>query len=357
MLWIVIAGLCTTAVGYRVFTLGGRRPEVWWVAFTITLIGIVAGSGFLTAEQDVNRVLGVPNVAYLLSNFSFVIAAASVQVYVHTLRRARPSARLMVLHVSTAAVVAVIIAAGWLAAPIHHQWYPTFRDVPFTPEAVAYQGLFHLYLGVVLVNVAVGASQQIKATPHADPGRLFGLVAIAISASLDVAAHALYLAQLFGAARGNPPAFRLASTADVVTAIAMTGIVSGTVAFLLIPRLVIRLRARHLISELRPLWLKVRELQPGVALPTRYKSFTEPTVQAERMMIEIGDGLRLIHVPSRAHQDPYRLVAGALLQPAPTGALADTLLPTPTSRHDEETVVLSLAQAYVNLRTEMARAS
>jgi len=77
------------------------------------------------------------------------------------------------------------------------------------------------------------------------------------------------------------------------------------------------------------------------------------TVQAERMLIEIADALRLLPVPDSAGRDghPYSVVAAAFNRSTPAvqpagGLTAADALPTPTSRLEEEEQLLILAHHY-----------
>lgn len=353
MLWIAITALCAVAVGLRLYTLRGR-PQVWWLAFTGTLVFIVAGAGFLMNETVVNDALGVANLAYLLSNLSFTAAAGSVQVYVHSLRHETPSARWMLTHVGTAAAVALVVAGGWLLAPVHVVAYPTFRAAPFSPEALAYDGVFHLYLGLVLGNVSVCAARLVRETPRDDPGRRYGLILTASSAALDVLAHLLYLVEVALSAALEGRMLPVASVADLLTLVAMFGIVSGTVTFLIVPPCMAHLHARRLIRALEPLWARVLELEPTVALPNAKLG---PALRVERMIIEINDGLRRLTVPAHGAGDPYRAAAEALVTRDATGVPLTRVLPELSSRRDEEAVLLHLAQTYDHTRGDLARAS
>lgn len=75
---------------------------------------------------------------------------------------------------------------------------------------------------------------------------------------------------------------------------------------------------------------------------------TRATLQAERMLMEIADALRLLPVPARGAADPYRRVAEAFRDPVGCSATATAadLLPAPVSRLDEEEQMLKLAYHY-----------
>jgi len=355
MLWLVIVLAVCGAVGIRLATLRGR-PQVWWWSFTLALLGIVVGSALLVDEAGVNQALGVTNVAYLLSNLSFVVAGGSVTIYVHTLRREHPSAAVMTVHATSAALVTATIAVGWLLAPIHDVSYPRFRQVPPYPQSLAYDWLFHLYFLPVLTNVAVCCVQLVRRTGPNDPARRLGLLLIGAASSLDIVAHLLYLARLALRLQAPALAVKVAAVADVLTLVAVLGIAAGAGAFLAVPQLLALLRAWYLVNRLRPLWLRTRELHPSVALPRPRLVRHSPALQAERMITEITDGLRLLAVPdSVGATDPYDVVVAALrCPPGLGGGPASSRLPTPATRLEEEEQVLNLARRYVG---DLAHAS
>lgn len=348
MLWLVIVLAVCGAVGIRLLTLRGR-PRVWWWSFTFSLLGIVVGSALLVDEAGVNEVLGVANVAYLLSNLSFVAAGGASTIYVHTLSRERPSATVMALHATAAALVGTVITVGWLLAPIHETSYPRFRQVPPNPQALAYDGIFHLYFMLVLANAAVCNFRLARRTGHNDPARWIGLLLIGGGSALDIAAHLLYLARLALQPQIGAPALKAATVADGITLVAVLGIAAGAVAILAVPSLLALLRAWYLTNRLRPLWLRTREMHPAVALPRPRLVRHSPALQAERMITEIIDGLRLLAVPDGTGvADPYDAVVEALrCSPARGGRTASSRLPTPASRLEEEEQVLDLARRYV----------
>lgn len=325
------------------------RPQIWWVSFTSSLVFIAVASVILAQESAVNEAVGVPNVAYLLSNLAFTVAAGSVQVYVHTLRSVRPSPRWIGVHVGTAIILVAVQSVGWLLAPVHDPTYRNFRDFPVTLESHGFEVVFHLYLGAVVANVAVGAFGQLRHAPADDPGRRWGLWAITVGAGVDVAAQALYLLRLALQPMIGPPALGYAAAADVITVISMTGIVCGTVSFLLVPRMTAVWRARQLVVELGPLHERLLRLRPEVAvvLPLS-RANRHPEVVAERMLIEMQDALRMIMVDPAAGEPPDLAVVRTLREPqsAEAGRPASAVLPRPRTRIAEEDQMRGLAAVF-----------
>lgn len=343
MSWFIITALCVLAVVVRICTLGGRRPQVWWLAFTSTLVFIVLGAGLLWNEPTANAVLAIPNIVFLLSCLCFTAAAGSVQVYVHSLRHRQPSRRWIAIHLGTAVLVALVATLGWLAAPVHTEEYEHLRLSPFTVEKLLYVGVFQCYLALVLGNVAVCAANLLRPTLAHDHGRRVGLVIICLSAVTDVQAHVAYVAHLLVSAIDGGGRW-LADTGDLLTLVAMFGIAAGTVTFVVGPMVDEYFAARRSIALLSPVWRRILEIAPQVALPDNRRMW--PALRAERMRIEITDGLETVLVDRTGGGDPYVAVARALVRPACSGTPASQLLPDARQRDHEDRILLGLAAAY-----------
>lgn len=368
MLWTAVGLLALVPVSYRMWearSLGTQRPSVSWWSFSLTFVGIVAGSAFLTNEEAVNTTLGVANLSYLLSNLWFSFAAASVNVFVHTLRRAKPSTRHMVGHGIVGVVLMAVMLVSWLTAPLHGRNYPTFRQVPVTAQAIGYDVTFHVYLALTLANVAV-CGYQIARAPAArrDPGRLIGGILISIGGAVDVVAHILYLIRLALQPAIGAPALRVAAAADALTPVCLLFVGIGSVIFLLVPRLEHRRQSRYLQRELQPLWQRLRQLYPGIALPGPVSR--SPGQQAERMLLEIADGWRQLPVPTAAtgiatstSAESFKRVVDALIDQHSSGMelTAARVLPRAQSRQDEERIAVQIAHEYRTRIGEIPRAS
>ena len=347
MVWLVVFLAPCVAVVARLCTLRSR-PEVWWWSFTLALVGILAGALLLVDEAGINSFLGVPNMAYLLSCLSFFLAAGSVTIYVHTLRCDQPSRKVMWSITIATATGCLVLIGLWAVAPIHAEDVGRFRRIPLSSSLVAFEWVFHLLFIPVLANVARCSYVLIGHTPPGDPARRAGLWFVTVSSSLDVAAHLLYLLRASLQATIGESALRVAAVADLVTLLAVAGICIGTMALVLIPQLLPLLRARQLTWILGPLWRRTLELYPEVALRGGWRVRGRAALQAERMLIEIADALRLLPVPDSGATDPYRVIAEAFRHPAKGVRYAADALPTPTSRLEEEEQMLKLAHYYRN---------
>ena len=348
MIWLLVCLAPLVAIVARVLSLR-RRPEIWWLAFTLTLVGIMAGCVLLVNEAAVNQLLRVPNLSYLLSNLGFLLAGGSVTIFVHTLRHNQPSLSVAGGIAAATTGAGAVLVLLWLVAPIHSQDVASFRAIPLSPTLIVSETVFHVLFIAVLANVAICAATLARQTPAGDPARRIGLIIIAASSTLDVVAHLVYLARVALQPTIGSPALAIATVADLVTVIAVLGICVGTTALLAVPRLLQFVRARRLAQELRPLWYRTLELFPEVAMRGGWRLRGRTDLQSERMLIEIADALRLLPVPVSETNDPCAVVAEAFRHPSPrssAGRTAAEALPTPTSRLDEEEQLLRLAHAY-----------
>jgi hypothetical protein len=260
--------------------------------------------------------------------------------------------------VGLAVAVAGVNLVAWIVAPVHSFSDTTFAQAPVTTAVIGYAMVFHLYFAATFANIAVAAHTVAQSGNH-DPGRALGGKTIMASAILGVPTHVLYISQDTAQLAGYP-ATGWATIAGVCTLVCMVGIGAGSIIFLAVPRLDQYRRARQLCRELTPLWLRVRQLYPDVALPATQHLNRSRALHAERMLIELGDAWRLLHIcPAQHARTPPEQVADQLIHPAAgqnAGMSAAQLLPTAHSRGDEETTAVAVARAY-QARSEPAGAS
>lgn len=349
MLWLVVALAGCVAVVARLVTLR-RRPEIWWISLTLALVSIFVGAAFLANEAAVNQALGTLNVAYLLSCLAFTISAGATTVYMHTLQHQQPKRSVVWGLVAATGIVCLTLTVLWVLAPVHTQEFSKFRDIPLSPVLIAFECVFHLLFLPVNSNVAAVCFRLARDAPATDPARRFGLYVNGSSNLVVVLAQLLYLARAILQPVIGASALAFAAVADLLTVIAVLGMCTGTTALLAVPHLLHVLRSRQLARTLRPLWTRTLELYPAVSMRGGWRIRNRSTYQAERMLIEIADGLRLLPVPDLASADPYRIVAEAFRQPDHNvdHRFASEILPTPTSRLEEEEQMLRLAHHYTD---------
>lgn len=357
MLWTAMGLLCGAAVLFRVVTRRGRR-QIWWLCATAAPATTVAAGVVLGNEHTVSGFLDAPNVAILLAGLCSVTGAGLSQIFWHAVRHEVPSRRAMLAHAGLALLVGLVMITIWLAAPIHEQAYASFREIPITAEYVMYALSFQTYFAAVQVNAGLGAWQLLHRPPIADPGLRDPGLRIALMITVPTAATAFmgqvfYLVRLAAEAAGESGAADLLlRAADVCTLLAMAGYSFAGITVLVGPRLHAALHARRLVSTLTPLWHRLRELYPAIALPVTHVG-DQPSLRAHRMLIEIGDGLNLLPVSLGSAADPVQAVTEELLQPSPPGPRsqpASFVLPSPSSTREETALFTELAQTYAVAR-------
>jgi len=331
----------------RVVTLR-RRPEIWWVAHTLTFAGIALGCALMIDEDGFNRRLGIPNVAHLLADLCIVLAGYSVVIYLGFLLWREPRPVLIRGITVLAAAAAATMFVGWTFAPIHDVSYPTARDIPMVGGLVAYELAFHLYvLAVLCFNATfLATADRVVATrdPAGSLNRLVGASVVIIGVG-----QLVHLAKVLPAFRGD--ALLLGNAGDLITLIGVVGTsVVNTVIFLG-PRLSLARRSHRLLHELEPLNAHLLRAYPEVHVASIHPPPWRVSLRAERVMIEIGDALSLLRVDKQtAGTCPYTAVTHALLcgatgQGSTTSTVtAMSALPTPHSRAEEETMLIELSR-------------
>ena len=347
IIWIVMTASAGFLVVARVVTLR-RRPEIWWVAHTLTFAGIALGCALMIDEDGVNRRLAIPNVAHLLADLCIVIAGCLIVIYLGFLLWQEPRHVLIRGITVVAGATAATMITGWIFAPIHDLYYPTARDIPIVGGLVAYELAFHAYvLAVLCFNVAfLSTADRVVATrdPAGSLNRLVGWSVVIIGVG-----QLVHLAKVLPAFRGD--ALLLGNLGDLITLIGVVGTsVVNTVIFLG-PRLSLARRSHQLLHELEPLNAHLLRAYPQVHVASIHPPPWRVSLRAERVMIEIGDALSLLRVDKQAARAcPYTavihaLLTGAALQGSTTSTMsAMSALPTPRSRAEEERLLIELSR-------------
>lgn len=301
MIWVVGGGLCLIGACYRILRGRGRWRHIWWWSFTLTLLGMTAGGAVLADQPGVNATLGTPNIAFLLSEIGYAVAAGAVMIYCHTLRHLRISWPAVWGHALTAAAVGTACVLGWLGAPLHQHSYADVDQIPlFWPWALTYEVGFNVYYLIVLWVVTLTAAAQRRSTPRYDVGRKIGTTLITCGGAVGVIASGCYLVRditqpILGASR----ALAWNHAGDTLIGIGTTcGIALGTVILLAGPEIHARLQTRRAVAGLTPLWRRLVDLYPQVQLVDQpaQRIGRRSGFVAERLVIEITDGLNLLPI-------------------------------------------------------------
>jgi hypothetical protein len=359
VLWTVAGLLFIVVVVFRLATRRGRR-QVWWVCGTLgPATGIVSGVLYGNTVA-VDTFLGTPNAAVLLATLTSATGGCCLFIFWHVVRNEAPSKVTVSVHLGVAVLLGVILTSIWAAAPVYDRAYADPRDIPFTdPAHLTTSLLFHVYFAAPQAVTAICACQALQRPPGHDLGfkepalRAALIIVVPASAAAFLGTVAWVVAELSYSADGSA-AFRVG---DLLILVAMVGytVTCGTV--LAGPRLHHYFHSQQLVRRLSTLWSRIRDLYPAVVLPAG-QTPKRPSLRAQRMLIEIGDGLNLLPVPARADEEPVQAVARALADPTQNGGQpAAAILPTAGTRREEEALFLSIAQAYDAQQADHAAAS
>lgn len=346
MVWAILGLVGAAVVFARLLTRRGRR-QTWWVCATVAPASLFAGGVFLFGAQTIDAVLRVPNLAILLYGLCLTIGATCSLVFWHTVRRELPSMPLILVFIGLASLVGCLLIVTWWTAPLHDQNYVSINAAPVTSAMATAAGITLAYWAFVAGYSGVVAWRVLRLTRgHHHPAQASALGLFVVTAALGVVDEALYFAAIEAQRRTDLRTPVLLAAAKLVALISVAGY--GMVCFLafVMPRLSAQRRAWHLSGQIRPLWARVRDLRPAIALaPSPLLPAWRTELRVERMMTEIGDGLRQVGVRTSTG-DPISVVAQALTSDGHGAVPATSLLPTPTTRNQEEALFIQLALAY-----------
>lgn len=351
--WTVMGLLFTIVVAFRLATRRGRR-QVWWVCATIGPATGIASGLLIGNTTAVDTMLGTPNTAGLLATLAALVGGCSLFIFWHAVRHESPSKLVISAHLGIASLLGVIITSIWATAPVYDQTYGSPRDLPLSdPAYVAPSLLYNGYFAASQAVTAICAYQALTRPPGHDAGfrepalRVALIIVIPSAVACFVGQVAWAAAELsYFTGTGSAAAF---AAGDLLIMAAMAGYTAMGITVLVGPRWHRHIHAQHLVRQLSGLWGRLRELYPTVTLPLD-ETPSRPYLRAQRMLIEIADGLSLLSVPVEAHPDPIEAVARALAHSGNRqGPPAATVLPTAETRRQEEDLYLAVAEAYTVL--------
>ena len=351
--WTVMGLLFIVVVAFRLATRGGRR-QIWWVCATIGPATGIASGVLIGNAVAVDAILGTPNVAALLSILASLVGACCVFIFWHAVRHESPSNVVISAHLGVVVLLGLIITGIWAASPVFRQTYGGLRHIPLSdPTSVAASLAFYGYYAASQAVSAICAYWALRRPPDHDSGFREPALRLALAVTIPVAISCVFGELAWAAATLRVFAGRDGASAfavgDLLTMVTMAGYtLTGTIV-LFGPRLHRRTQAQHLLGRLSGLWRRIRDLYPAVVLQPAEPP-GRPYLRAQRMLIEIADGLSLLPVPAGPHPEPIEAVARALAHPLEDSGLpATTVLPVAETRQEEEDLFLSIAAAYAAL--------
>ena len=348
LVWTVGAMLVAGAVLFRFGSRRGRqRGEVWSTCLAISPIGTTVAALALGNQDRVNRLLHIRNVAMVLVWTADAVACAAALMFTYAARVGQPRRWVLAARAASGGAVAVTVTGLWSAAPIHGRYYPDALQIPLDPFFIAANIVFLSYLSLTMLEVIRAVRVAVHRPPAGGRGARISLFAAGAGGVAGLFSAASWIVSLaLSKSEGSfdhSPAVIAAQTLEVV---AMLFFSASAVSAIMSIKMLPLLRSLRLIVVLNPLWQRMRQLYPAVALPAS-RLTTRPALRAHRMRIEIADALRLVLVPAEIGTDsPIHAVARVLKNPLSEGRTAAAVLPEPTSRAAEDELLLALARAY-----------
>ncbi|MDQ2853121.1 MAG: hypothetical protein M3Y49_20745 [Actinomycetota bacterium] len=326
-----------------------RGPAALWRwSFTFAVLALAIGSTLLAiGVTRLDGELHIVNIGVLLMQLAIVTAAGAVSVYVLTLR----SDRVHPMHVAAAIVLCVLVLGteitAWVLAPFHDRELPDIALTALTSASVTYFFALYAYLAAVLVLTAYWCVQELRAT-HGQRGSVRpGLRIIGIATGSSAIEFAGRLFRILVHAATGQKLDILAAVLRILETFSVTGVAVGTVLFLLGPHIDEWIRNRQLIRELGPLATRIRQIYPAVELAEVHLARQPGSIRAQRLIIEINDGLRLLPVGTElTHLSAVEIAKALSKQQHPeTGLTAHELLRS-LSPEAEQQILLDIAACY-----------
>lgn len=339
------AVVCWAAAAYRVAVSIKGPPRLWRWAFSASLVSLALAATAKASAAGIDRHTGVSNLAILLDHVCAIVGGTSVRIYMVTLRHDQVPRRAVGRELALGGTVILAALVSWLEAPIHAREVPDLAILPPGPALLSFGCVFYLYLALTAAEVSRVSLLQMRPTPREDPTRRLGLGLTAVADALGAAVLLMWTARFAAHATAGLDFPVLATLGAFLVPFSLVGIALGAVMFLIGPVVHDRFRVRRLITELEPLWLRLRQMHPQLALRSSDQRLQDSTVRLERAMIEIQDALGVTRVRMTG-RDSYVDVAASILTPATVGPFAADVLPPATSRAEEESSLRRLARCY-----------
>ncbi len=353
---IFTAVLCWVAAITRV-VMSVRGPMLLWRwAFTITIVSSAVAMSALAWQTKLDQ-MTTPNLAVLILEEAFVVSVGSTLIYLLTLLYETAPSSGMRSIIAVIAIIEIAILGCWLAAPVHSVELDNIYVYGISvPSVQAFAVLFFATVICELVAASLFTIHLTRTIHAADPtGRVGGWL---VASSTAIGAVVLLIAACLMFVRPDSPStnIALAEVLGAICVLVVIGIMTGSIVMVGGPRL-LRLRSqRRYALQLRPLWLGLTDLFPVITLSVepRTPQRTTSSINLERMLIEVHDGLDLLLVKTgtRLLSD----VAAQIASPGgecPRASLipASTVLYPMTNEKEERELLCALAEHYSRRRS------
>lgn len=345
---LVVAVLVWVAAGHRLLVLARTRTFLN-VMYAAALILVALALTVRLVQPAIDSALGA-NTGDLLKHLLIVAMGAAIELFILAVNVARPTRTAILRIVGLAAVVA---AAMVVAFSLGHPAAGSSADM--TAAEVPYLVIFNGYLAYILIN-NVRLYRRFVAIPG-DPGRAINLRLVGWGSAIALGYSATRFVSMLAVVVTGHPLPALEAIGSVAAFVGITFVALGVFAPGVVPWLVDWRFARHELGRLDRLWTDLTTTYPSVVLPAGGSFGRRTEFALERRLVEISESLRLVCLsePTARHvagdDDPVCALGRQLARTrtdwtSGTGLTAAALMPTATTRAEETTALLHLADAY-----------
>jgi|GEM_PF-1081888 len=353
---VVVAVLIWLAAGYRLLLLL-RHPNFLNTMYGLIFVLVAAAFTVKVLEPQIDSVAG-PYLGDLIKHLLVVAMGASIEMYILAVDVGRPERRSVLIRLGVAAVVAVGMIAAFAAAPIHMGVGGEDLDQTYLglPQVMAYRLIFNAYLTFVLVE-NVRLFRRFGRAPG-DEGRLTNLRLVAWGSAVGIVYSGTRVISILSVAMtGHPlPALEMVGSAAALVGGVCVALAVFSPRF--VPWFTDWRSARRGVRRLDALWSDLTAACPGVVLSSgASRASRRAEFVFDRRLVETSECLRRVRLPESSKvvilgsPEPLAALATDLRRGRPewtsaSGPSPADLLPPATSRADEVTRLLELADAY-----------
>lgn len=347
MAWVVIS-LIWLAAAYRLWVSFTRPATLWRTSFTITAVCVAAAFTIYRAQAVLDGLTRIPNSAGLVARLVMLVGVGFLLIYHEHLRRAQVPTTVIVVHLSTTAVVILVEVVAWTAAPVHDRPLGDLVTATASTPVAVYCIVFWVYLAGVLGLASRTCLAGGRTFRRTDPARSVSLLLIGLGELLGIPVFVLWTASMLARHRAAL-AQRLNSAGDAVLPWPLLFDAVGVLSLLTVPYVSSLLGRWRQWRRLRPLWVDLVHRYPEVRLDLRFGGGPLGRLQlrVERAVIEMRDALRVAPIdadPSRAVS--VDAVARALRAHTEGSTSAADALGRLETREADIEQLLDLARAY-----------
>lgn len=336
-----------------------EKPSLITVAYAAAVVALALALTILPLAKLIDGASS-PYFSDASEHVLLIACGTCLQLFLLGLRTDRASWRQIWTRIGVGAVVAGLMVVAFVIAPVQNvqtKARPLDQAYGDLNSVLVYRLIFYAYFAYVLLdNVRLCRRYALVA---GNAGRSLSLRLVQWGSAIGlvfVSVRGLYVVMDLGWNVRSSGIYTVGSIAARLGAV-------GTALGVLAPQGVLRARdwsaALQRARRLFILWQDLAVAFPRAILPTsRPVTVRRAELRYDRMVVEIGECLRRIHLPHHdarsitADPEPLHALAAALNRSraewnrCTAGCKAGSLLPEATDRAHEEAVLLALATAY-----------